>query len=206
MKEHRLLRDEPHCISNEDRTRHYGHSGAVIWLTGLSASGKSSLAMALERKLLNLGYSCYVLDGDNVRRGLNSNLGFSAADRSENIRRAGEAAALFADAGLICIAAFISPYQADRTIARNACGAGFHEVHVKSDLATCEARDPKGLYRLARSGALANFTGISAPYEVPEQPQLVIDTTTSSLDECVALLLTHVTRYFPLTPSASLRH
>lgn len=198
MEDNRNLRDEPHHVTKRDRSLHYGHAGAVLWLTGLSAAGKSSLAMALEDRLLRLGYSCYVLDGDNVRNGLNTDLGFSASDRKENIRRVGETAALFADAGLICIAAFISPYRDDRERARRACKAHFHEIYVKSDLATCEARDPKGLYRLARSGVLADFTGVNAPYEAPEEPELVVDTSRTELKECVTLLLSFVAQHIPL--------
>lgn len=192
------MHDEPHHVTRPDRSAHYGHAGAVLWLTGLSAAGKTSLAMTLECRLLGLGYSCYVLDGDNIRKGLNADLGFSKEDRKENIRRVGQTAALLADAGLICIAAFISPYRDDRAHARRACTTTFHEIYVKSDLATCEARDPKGLYRLARSGAIAGFTGVDAPYEEPEQPDLVVNTANTSLEECVALLLDYVIQHFPL--------
>ncbi len=150
--------------------------GAVIWLTGLSGAGKSTLAVALAQCLNAQGHASYVLDGDALRTGLNADLGFSPADRHENIRRASEVAALFADAGLICIAALISPYRADRAAARKACRTEFHEVHVSADLATCEARDPKGLYRRARAGELRGFTGIDAPYETPLHAELVIDT------------------------------
>lgn len=188
----------PHKLGVSDRAMHYGHGGGVLWLTGLSGSGKSTLSMALEQMLLGLGYSCYVLDGDNVRCGLNSNLGFSPEDRTENIRRVGEVAALFADAGLICIAAFISPRAADRSLARRACRGPFHEIHVSADLSTCESRDPKGLYKKARSGAVQEFTGISAPYEAPERPELVIDTSRESKEECLKRLVAYVTRAFPL--------
>ncbi|MBV2206444.1 MAG: adenylyl-sulfate kinase [Pseudomonas sp.] len=148
--------------------------------------------------MLRLGYSCYVLDGDTVRKGLNADLGFSAQDRGENVRRVGEVAALFADAGLICIAALISPYRNDRARARRACKTNFHEIYVKSDLATCEARDPKGLYRLARSGELEEFTGVNAPYEIPEEPEFVVDTAHTDLEECVASLLSYTTHYIPM--------
>ncbi|OIN46763.1 adenylyl-sulfate kinase [Pseudomonas costantinii] len=191
----------PHSLSASDRKAHYGHSGAVFWLTGLSASGKSSLAMALELTLTKLGYSCYVLDGDNVRRGLNANLSFSAKDRTENIRRVGEAAALFADAGLICITAFISPYREDRARARDAIGPMFHEVYIAADLATCEARDPKGLYKKAHAGELLEFTGVSAPYEVPESPELTIDTGNTSVADSLQTLLSYVLRNTPLSKS-----
>lgn len=198
MTTNNLLTTALHSLTAHERTQHYGHPGAVIWLTGLSASGKTSLAMALERRLTGIGYSCYVLDGDNLRKGLNSDLGFAPTDRTENIRRAGEVAALFAEAGLICITAFISPYKADRARARAACRKGFHEVFVSADLATCEARDPKGLYRLARTGKLSCFTGVSAPYEIPEQPELIVHTVASSLQVNVEELVGYVTTRIPL--------
>ncbi|MGE5385507.1 MAG: adenylyl-sulfate kinase, partial [Betaproteobacteria bacterium] len=188
----------PHRVGNIDRAMRYGHGGGVLWLTGLSASGKSTLSMALEQSLLRSGYYCYVLDGDNVRHGLNANLGFSPEDRTENIRRVGEVAALFADAGLICITAFISPRAADRDIARQACRAPFHEIYVATDLSTCEARDPKGLYRKARDGSLKEFTGISAPYEPPADPELVIDTSCEPIEASLNRLLGYVTHAFPL--------
>src|SRR5450830_113223 len=181
-----------HALSASDRASHYGHGGAVLWLTGLSGSGKSTLSMALEAALSSLGYSCYVLDGDNLRRGLNANLGFSPADRSENIRRVGEVAALFADAGLICITAFISPYRADRERARQCCTRPFHEIHVAADLGACEARDPKGLYKKARAGQVPDFTGISAPYEAPEQPDYIVDSASETLAASVEKLIAYV--------------
>ena len=175
----------------------FGHEGAVIWLTGLSASGKSSLANGLEHALLARGYACYVLDGDTLRKGLNANLGFSPEDRGENIRRVAAVAGLFADAGLVCIVAVISPYRADRALARQAYARGFHEVYVAADLQTCEARDPKGLYRKARAGELSQFTGISAPYEAPLQPQLRLETAGESLEASVATLLGYVMEKIP---------
>jgi adenylylsulfate kinase len=187
----------PHALTALDRKAHYGHSGAVLWLTGLSASGKSSLAMALEFNLTQLGYSCYVLDGDNVRKGLNANLGFSAQDRTENIRRVGEAASLFADAGLICITAFISPYRADRELARQATKQAFHEIHIAADLAACEARDPKGLYKQARDGSLLEFTGVSAPYEAPGSPELTLDTGRELFDISLQKLVDYVVGNIP---------
>ncbi|GIK87381.1 MAG: adenylyl-sulfate kinase [Betaproteobacteria bacterium] len=166
-----------HHVQPEERTARAGHAGAVVWLTGLSGAGKSTLAMALERRLFDLGWSVYTLDGDNVRGGLNADLGFSPEDRQENIRRVGEVAALFADAGVVCITAFISPYRDDRARARAAAGPRrFLEVHVDSDVATCEARDPKGLYRRARAGTLKGMTGVDSPYEPPEAADLTIDT------------------------------
>lgn len=189
-----------HRVADNARQHHFGHDGAVVWLTGLSASGKSTLAMALEEKLLALGYACYTLDGDNIRHGLNANLGFSPEDRAENIRRVGEVASLFADAGLICITAFISPYRQDRFLARQAARrASFHEVHVAADLSTCEARDPKGLYRKARAGELHDFTGIDAPYEAPEAPELTIDTGRESVAESLARLVAYLSKTLPLT-------
>ena len=182
-----------HQVTAAERATQAGHSGAVVWLTGLPASGKSTLAMALERSLFEQGWRAYTLDGDNVRRGLNADLGFSPEERQENIRRIGEIAALFADAGTICIAAFISPYREDRTRARAAAGQRrFFEVHVNSGLATCERRDPKGHYRKARAGQLRDFTGVDAPYEAPANPDLAIDTETQDVDACVAQLLAFV--------------
>lgn len=172
-----------------ERAARFSHVGAVVWLTGLSGAGKTTLAMGLERTLYDRGCSAYVLDGDNLRHGLNADLGFAPADRSENIRRVGEVAALFADAGLICIVALISPYRADRARARAATkGAPFIEVHVAADLATCEARDPRGLYRLARSGEIKDFTGIDAPYELPESPEVVVNTARLSLTQALESL------------------
>ena len=182
------LYPQEHLVSRPERAARNGHAGAVIWLTGLSASGKSTLAMAVERRLFARGCFVYVLDGDNVRAGINKDLGFSAEDRAENIRRVAEVAALFADAGAIVVTAFISPFRKDRDAARAAAGSAFHEIYVNADLATCEARDPKGLYRRARSGEVKEFTGVTAPYEPPESPELVVDTSKHSIDECVEQL------------------
>lgn len=162
----------------------------TLWLTGLSAAGKSTLAFAVERALIDQGRACYVLDGDNVRHGLNRDLGFSAADRAENIRRIAEVARLMNDAGLIVITAFISPCRADRAAARAIIGTDcFREVYVSTSLAVCESRDPKGLYGKARAGKVAEFTGISSPYEPPESPALVIDTAQLGLDQAVSRLI-----------------
>ena len=171
------------------------HRSGVLWLTGLSGAGKSTLAFGLGELLFERGYQVYVLDGDNVRAGLNSDLGFSRADRVENIRRVGEMAALFEDAGMICISALISPYRSDREAARRAARR-FHEVYVRADLATCERRDPKGLYRRARAGEIRNFTGIGDVYEPPEDPALVIDTTATTVEEALAVLFDYVTDRF----------
>jgi len=168
----------------------------LVVITGLSGSGKSTLAGELERRLFDRGCQVFVLDGDNLRSGLNADLGFSPEDRAENIRRAGAVAALMAQAGFICITAFISPYRSDRARARQACGEGFHEIYVQADLATCEARDPKGLYARARAGKIAEFTGISAPYEAPEAPELVVDTAAMGVEEAVDGLISYVTRVF----------
>ena len=182
-----------HQVTATERAARTSHHGAVLWFTGLPGSGKSTLAMALERRLFDLSWQVYTLDGDNVRRGLSADLGFSPHDREENIRRVGEVAALFADAGAICIVAFISPYRADRARARAAAGGRrFFEVYVKSALSTCERRDPKGHYRRARAGEIKDFTGVDAPYEAPEQPAIVIDTETQDIDACVERLLAFV--------------
>jgi len=164
----------------------------ILWLTGLPGSGKSTLASGLEQRLRQQGTPCYVLDGDVVRKGLSSDLGFSPKDRSENIRRIGEVAALFADAGLIVITAFISPYRADRARARTAGGAFFHEIYIKAPVEVCEVRDPKGHYRRARAGELAEFTGVSAPYEAPEAADLVIETNKETVEESLDRLMNYV--------------
>lgn len=188
-----------HQLSTVERTQLFKHCGGVLWLTGLSAAGKSTIAMNLEKRLHSLGYACYTLDGDNLRSGLNADLGFSESDRTENIRRVGEVASLFADAGLICIAAFISPYRADRAAARLAAkSAKFCEIYLDADLEACEARDPKGLYKKARNGLLKNFTGIDAPYELPLTPELVIETHKKSVEKSVEQLLAYVKEQFPL--------
>ncbi|MBT4545549.1 MAG: adenylyl-sulfate kinase [Alphaproteobacteria bacterium] len=188
-----------HRVTDEDRRNRFGHTGGVLWLTGLSGSGKSTLAVELETELFNRGYQVYVLDGDNIRHGLNANLGFSPEDRSENIRRVGEVAALFARAGFIAISAFISPYQSDRERAR-AAADDFHEVFVSADLGVCENRDPKGLYAKARKGEIPDFTGISAPYELPEKPELTVDTGNLSVEQSVLAVLEYVTANFGATP------
>ena len=185
-----------HRVTAVHRTERNGHCGGVLWFTGLSGSGKSTLAMAVEQRLFNKGYHVYVLDGDNVRGGLNSNLGFSPEDRAENIRRVGEVAGLFADSGVICISAFISPYRADRERARAAAKGGFHEVYIKAGLAACERRDPKGLYRKARAGEIPEFTGISAPYEPPSRAELTVDTEAASIEDSVQEVVDYVERNF----------
>ncbi|GLR08410.1 adenylyl-sulfate kinase [Mixta theicola] len=165
-----------HAVTRADRQRQHGHQGVVLWFTGLSGSGKSTVAGALEQALHQLGVSTYLLDGDNVRHGLCRDLGFSDADRKENIRRVGEVARLMVDAGLVVLTAFISPHRAERQMVREMLGAGeFIEVFVDTPLAICEARDPKGLYKKARAGELRNFTGIDSVYEAPEQPEIHLD-------------------------------
>ena len=181
------------AITRQDRERLLGQKGVVVWLTGLSGSGKSMIAHALEEKLFERGQLAFVLDGDNVRHGLNRNLGFSPGDRAENIRRIGELGKLFADCGVIVMAAFISPYAADRQKARSLLGAGqFIEVFVKVALDIAEERDPKGLYKKARAGEISEFTGISAPYEEPENAEIVVDTGQLDLEATVDKVLAYL--------------
>jgi bifunctional enzyme CysN/CysC len=185
-----------HTVSREARVLRNGHKGGVLWFTGLSGAGKSTLALALEARLFAKGYHVYVLDGDNVRGGLNANLGFSPEDRAENIRRVSEVTGLFADAGFVVISSFISPYRADRERARQSAGRSFHEVYIEAPLELCEQRDPKGLYRRARTGEIPEFTGISSPYEPPESPELVVRTDLLSVEECLSELAAYVERAF----------
>lgn len=177
-------------ITKEDREKQNGHKAVVIWFTGLSGSGKSTLAHAVENALFEAGCRTFVLDGDNIRHGLNKDLGFSPEDREENIRRIGEVANLFTQAGVIAMTAFISPYRADRDKARAIAGEGnFIEVYVKCALNVCEERDTKGLYKKARAGEIEEFTGISAPYEEPDNAEIVIDTGVLSLQESAEAVL-----------------
>lgn len=185
-----------HAVTREARASRNGHKGGILWFTGLSGAGKSTLALALERELFAKGYQVYVLDGDNIRGGLNANLGFSPEDRAENIRRVGEVAALFADAGYLVISSFISPYRADRDRARAAAPEAFHEIYVKAALEVCETRDPKGLYSRARKGEIKDFTGISSPYEPPETAQLVVPTDELGVEDCLGLLTRYVGERF----------
>lgn len=165
-------------------------NAATIWLTGLSASGKSTLAYELERRLHDLGHASFVLDGDNIRHGLSRDLGFSHESRTENIRRIAEVARLFNDAGVVMITAFISPYRDDRAVARDILGPErFIETYVAADIAVCERRDPRGLYRKARAGEIADFTGVTAPYEVPEKPAIRLDTGVLSVEQSMSQLL-----------------
>lgn len=182
-------------VTSSDRKSLLGQKARTIWLTGLSAAGKSTLVFALERALTVEGRACYVLDGDNVRHGLNKNLGFSHEDRTENIRRIAEVARLMNDAGLIVITAFISPFIADRDMARQIVGPGrFCEVFVSTPLAICELRDPEGMYGKARAGQVSEFTRISSPYEVPKCPDLVIDTGRLHVKEAVVQLTVLIRR------------
>ena len=176
-------------ITREDRERMNGHGSVVVWFTGLSGSGKSTIAHEVESLLFERGCRTYVLDGDNIRHGLNKDLGFSPEDRSENIRRIAEVANLFVQAGVISLTAFISPYRADRDNARKIAGGDFVEVYVKCDIDVCEARDTKGLYKKARAGEVKEFTGISAPYEEPLHPELVLDTAKEAIAESAAKVI-----------------
>ncbi|WP_417849520.1 adenylyl-sulfate kinase [Thalassoglobus sp.] len=173
-----------HRVSSDDRKKLKGQKSCVLWFTGLSGSGKSTIANTVDHKLAEMGKHTYLLDGDNIRMGLNKNLGFSAEDRSENIRRIGEVSKLFSDAGLITLTAFISPYKEDRDTVRELLTEGeFIEVYVDASLETCEARDPKGLYKKARAGEIKGFTGIDAPYEAPEKAELVLDSNSKEIDD-----------------------
>ncbi len=191
-------------LTREQRWQKLRTKGATLWLTGLSASGKSTIAAAIERLLVERGVSAYRLDGDNIRHGLSSNLGFSAADRAENIRRIGEVAKLFADSGAIAIASFISPYREDRDLCRKLHSQSqlpFFEVFIDTPLEVCEARDPKGMYRRARKGEIKNFTGISDPYEAPLTPELVVKAGEWPLAQCAEACLA----LLDLAPDAAAR-
>lgn len=183
-----------------------GHRGFTLWFTGLSASGKSTLAVAMEEALYEHGCHAYVLDGDNVRHGLNSNLGFSPEDRTENIRRIAEVAKLFRDAGVISLTAFISPYRSDRAGARKLAEAehdAFIEIFVDCPVAVCEHRDPKGMYKKARAGIIQQFTGISAPYEPPEAPEIHLRTDQLTVEQCVGVIMDYLVQhnYIPCSPN-----
>ena len=179
----------PGAVTRADRESLNGHRGCTVWLTGLSGSGKSTIAVELEKRLWDRGVRAYILDGDNVRHGLNKNLGFSPEDRTENIRRIGEVAKLFTEAGMVAITAFISPYRADRDQVRTLMPEDFVEVLVECPLEVCEQRDVKGLYQKARAGQIKEFTGISAPYEPPAKPELALRTDRQSVEESVAAIV-----------------
>jgi adenylylsulfate kinase len=182
-------------ISKQERQKASGHKSCVLWFTGLSGAGKSTLANEVERQLYEKGLRTYLLDGDNIRHGINKDLGFSPEDRKENIRRIGEVAKLFVDAGVIVLTAFISPYREDRELARSLVEEGeFIEVYVKCALEECEKRDPKGLYQKAKAGEIPEFTGISSPYEEPEAPELVIETDQYSLAECATQVIEYLAK------------
>ncbi|MDC3237840.1 adenylyl-sulfate kinase [Schleiferiaceae bacterium] len=181
-----------HAISKEDRERQNGHKGHVLWFTGLSGSGKSTVASAVERELHQKGIRTFVLDGDNVRTGLNSDLDFSAASREENIRRIAHVSALMKDAGLVVLSAFVSPYQKDRDFVRECANNDFSEIFISTPLEVCEQRDVKGLYAKARAGEISNFTGISAPFEEPTNPQLDVPTHEMSIEEATTMVVDYI--------------
>jgi len=182
-----------HNITKEDREKKFGQKGVILWYTGLSGSGKSTLANRVEQILFERGIRTYILDGDNIRHGLNKDLGFSPQDREENIRRIGQVAHLFAQAGVIVMTAFISPYKKDRDQVRSLAARGeFLEIYVKCALEACEARDTKGLYKKARAGQIPEFTGISAPYEEPEKPELTVETDKENLDQSAAKVISYL--------------
>ncbi|MFJ7850825.1 adenylyl-sulfate kinase [Peribacillus sp. NPDC097206] len=181
-------------VTKELRRKQNGHESTVIWFTGLSGSGKSTIANAVANELYNRNIRNYVLDGDNIRHGLNKDLGFSEKDRTENIRRIGEVSKLFVDSGQFVLTAFISPFRADRQIVRDLLGEGeFIEVYIKCPLEECEVRDPKGLYDKARKGIIKNFTGIDSPYEEPEHPEIVLESSQFSVEECVEQVIDYLT-------------
>lgn len=199
----------PSTISRTHREKQNGHRGVTIWFTGLSAAGKSTLAVAMDALLFQQDCRSYILDGDNIRHGLNSNLGFSPGDRSENIRRVGEVAKLFTDCGIITLSAFISPYAADREGVRNLFREGdFIEVFVDCPVSVCEERDPKGMYQKARTGEIPSFTGISAPYEAPLNPEIHIDTGKLSIEACTGVITEYLSKhgYISSPPSAQRRY
>ena len=180
-------------VTRADREQINGHKACTVWLTGLSGSGKSTIAVDLEKRLWERGIRAYILDGDNIRHGLNKNLGFSPADRTENIRRIGEVAKLFTEAGVVALTAFISPYRADRDQVRALMAAGdFVEVHVDCSVEVCEQRDVKGLYKKARAGEIKEFTGISAPYEAPTKPELTLNTAGQSVEASANQILAYL--------------
>ena len=181
-----------HAVSKEDRERQNGHKGHILWFTGLSGSGKSTVASAVERELHEHGIRTFILDGDNIRTGLNSDLDFSAASREENIRRIAHASALMKDAGLVVLSAFVSPYQKDRDFVRECAKGDFSEIFISTPLEVCEQRDVKGLYAKARAGQISNFTGISAPFEEPTNPELDVPTHELSIEQATAMVMDYI--------------
>lgn len=195
------IRWHDHKVSRAERAEIKRQNPCLLWFTGLSGSGKSTIANALDVALYRRGHHTFLLDGDNIRHGLSRDLGFSEEDRVENIRRIGEVSKLFADAGLIVLSAFISPFASDRMMVRKLFPAGeFIEVHMNTPLETCESRDPKGLYQKARAGEITNFTGIDSPYEIPQRPELALDTSCVGVDDCVARLLAYLEERQLITP------
>ena len=190
----------PHkySVSKQDREQQNGHKGHVLWFTGLSGSGKSTVASAVERELYQMGYRTFILDGDNVRAGLNSDLDFSAQSREENIRRIAHVSALMKDAGLIVLSAFVSPYAKDRDFVRSASNNDFSEIFISTPLEVCEQRDVKGLYAKARAGEISNFTGISAPFEKPANPELDVPTHTMSIEDATNMVVSYVIEHVKL--------
>ena len=189
-------------VTRAHREKLLDQRGALLWLTGLSGSGKSTIAFRVEHALIERGCVAYVLDGDNVRHGLNSNLGFSADDRAENIRRIGEVGKLFVDAGLITLSSFVSPYRADRDQVRALLAEDqFFEIYVNTPLEICEQRDPKGLYKRARAGEIPNFTGISDPYEEPQAPELELKTDTVTIDEAARQVICLLEQHGKINPA-----
>ncbi|WP_340016424.1 adenylyl-sulfate kinase [Paenibacillus sp. FSL K6-1318] len=210
-KEERNITWQSSSINRQDREKHNGHRSRAIWFTGLSGAGKSSLAFALEQYLYDQGVRCYVLDGDNVRHGLNRDLGFTAGDRQENLRRIGEVSKLMLDAGLFVLSAFISPHEQDREMVRQLFEPDdFIEIYVRCSIEECERRDPKGLYKKARNGDIPHFTGISAPYDVPKSPSFIIDTEQWSIEDAVQEIVQHLEQIgalqLPLPSNSALVH
>ena len=190
-------------VSKLERAEHKNQKPCVLWFTGLSGSGKSTVANALEHELAKRGQHTFLLDGDNVRHGLNKDLGFSDADRVENIRRIGEVSKLFVDAGLIAVTAFISPFRSDRQLVRDLLSESeFVEIHMNTPLATCEARDPKGMYKKARAGEIKNFTGIDSDYEAPLTAEITLDTSVQSVLECVKQIIDYLSTHQVLIPKS----
>ena len=192
MAENLIIIPHQHAISKEDRERQNGHKAHVLWFTGLSGSGKSTVASAVERELHQQGIKTFILDGDNVRTGLNSDLDFSAASREENIRRIAHVSALMKNAGLVVLSAFVSPYQKDRDYVRECASKDFSEIFISTPLEVCEQRDVKGLYAKARAGEISNFTGISAPFEEPTNPELDVPTHEMSIEEATAMVVDYI--------------
>ncbi len=190
MGEKIIIKKQKGKISKEDRWRLNGHKSALIWFTGIPGAGKSTLSYTLEQKLYEMGIRCFVLDGDNIRHGLSKDLGFSPEDRRENLRRVGEVARLFVEAGILTIAAFASPFKADREMVRKLFTPGeFIEVYVKCPVEICEKRDPKGLYEKVKKGEIKGLTGFDAPYEPPENPEIILETDKCSVEECIQKIL-----------------